>query len=130
MAFISMGRIKMLFEESGILLDHDEQIIIKGAFKGKVPVGPSPYAVNAAIWEKMDGELVITNRRTFALNRRGMVRKKIECCELRLVGASVKKSLLGKETLQLSLNYGDPKAVIANVEVDNPTEWIKAIKGI
>jgi|WetSurMetagenome_2_1015567.scaffolds.fasta_scaffold412351_1 hypothetical protein len=120
----------MLFEESGLLLRPDEQVLKHGNFSGKIPVGPNLYVQNKAIWKKINGELVITDQRAFALERQGIIRKKIDIYDLEIVGVTVTKSLFGKQTLELMLNYGDRKAQRANLEVDNPIEWMNAMRGI
>jgi hypothetical protein len=120
----------MLFEESGLLLRPDEQILKHGKFSGKIPVGPNLFVQNQANWKKMNGELVITDQRAFALEKQGLIHKKIDIYDLLIVGVAVNKSLFGNQTLELMVNYGDRKAERANLEVDNPTEWMNAIRGI
>ena len=120
----------MLFEESGLLLRPDEQLLKYGKFCGKIPIGPNLFVQNKAIWKKINGELVITNQRAFALEKQGLINKKIDIYDLLIVGVAVNKSFFGNQTLELMLNYGDRKAERANLEVDNPAEWMNAIRGI
>lgn len=131
----------MLFEESGMMLTAGEQVVIQGRFKGKVPEGiemKTGYSVNIfqlktkqkVQWKEISGELVLTNRRAIALNKEGTIRKKIITYEFGIVGAIVKKPLLGKEKLDILLNVGKPQSERTELEVDNPIQWVNKIKEV
>jgi hypothetical protein len=133
---------KMLFEESGIILIANEQVVMQGKCRGKVPEGMEMKTSTLGAylfrlkskqkveWKEIDGELVLTNRRAIALNKEGTIRKQIMSCEFEIVGATVKKPRFGKEKLELLLNVGRPQAERTELEVDNPTAWVDTIKEI
>lgn len=132
----------MLFDESGIILTAGEQVVKQGKCKGKVPKGLEMKTSTLGVymfrlkskqkveWEEIDGELVLTNRRAIALSKQGRIRKEIVSYEFDVVGATAKKPRFGKEKLELLLNVGKPQAERTELEVDDPTEWVNAIKEV
>lgn len=60
-----------LFEEAGIILKPKEEIVKRGAFRGRVPKGAKRSAWSGDLhleWDNVrEGELVLTNRRLVAI---------------------------------------------------------------
>jgi len=128
-----------LLEESGILVK-DEKVLMRGKCKGKIPI-PSMEPVmfssgktfqldlrSKVGWEDIDGEIVLTDRRTIALTKK---RSDVLFYELNIVDARVHKPIFQKEKLELFLKVDlKPQNVNekAELEVDNPEEWVNAIK--
>jgi hypothetical protein len=128
-----------LLEESGIILRNGEDVLKQGRCKGRVPKGIEMKTSTLGVyllrlkskqkveWDSVDGELVLTNHRLFALHKKGRIRKDILFYELGVVGAAIKSSRFGKDKLMLRLNVGKPQSETTEFEVDEPSEWVSAI---
>jgi uncharacterized protein with beta-barrel porin domain len=121
---------KMLFEESGVILNPGEHVVMKGAFSGKVPTGLSMQGSRnltrweeKAVWKNLAGELVLTNQRGFVLSKQGAIRKRIEMQELKIIGAALKQEGSGKAKLGLLLDVGESQAKGTEFDVESATEW-------
>jgi hypothetical protein len=132
-----------LFEKAGIILEAEETVLRQGKCKGKVPKGveyrrnritplgifrvASKQKIN---WADVSGELILTNQRALVLANEGLVRKNVAVYNLgEIVGASVKKPMIGVPKLELILKFGNPKTEKTELEVDDAEEWGKAIRG-
>jgi hypothetical protein len=127
----------MLYEESGIVLNPSEQVVMRGAFSGKVPTGLSMQGSRnltrweeKAVWKDLTGEFVLTNQRGIVLSKQGTIRKRIEMYELKIVGATVKKEGFGREKLELMVDAGESQARGTEFEVDSPKEWRNRIMNV
>ena len=126
-----------LLEESGILVK-DEKVLMRGACSGLIPIGELAADMGKEKklvwldlhptigWKRIEGEIVLTNQRVVVLTRG---EQDILFYELDIVDARIWKPVFGKAKLQLVLKFDFQKEPVkAKLAVDNPEEWVNAIK--
>jgi hypothetical protein len=125
-AFTGLGTLG-LFEEAGIILKPREQIVKRGAFRGKVPKG-----VKRSIWSGKlrleltfvkEGELVLTNKRLIAIGK-GAYGKVVVYPDLALNTFTAVKET---DADLFSLFIGIKHELVLNVR--NAAQWARAIRG-
>lgn len=125
-----------LFEEAGIILKSGEKIVKRGGFIGQIPEkvkiarawsGALKFGVK---WKKVGGELVLTNKRLIVIGaklRYGEVVGTVIYPDLEFQNfVAVKEEQEDRFLLHLNLGTGQLEATW--FEVDDSSEWIKAIK--
>jgi len=122
-----------LFEELGIVLKSGEKIIKRGRCKGKVPkrtkivasawTGALRIKVN---WEKVDGEMVLTNKRLIIVGEDTWERI-VFAQDLEFKDFYAIKEL-GEDGLLIYMNLGTGKLEEMLLRVENASEWADAIR--
>lgn len=129
-----------LFEKSGIILEPGEKVLKSGKCKGKVPKGMGmriKYGLRGGLvrkmeWEDVEGEMVLTTQRLIIVGEKGRIRKSVIPLlnlDLKCIKAvSIKKPLIGKEKLLLSMDLGTERLETTEMVIENAPDWSVAIR--
>lgn len=112
-----------LFEDSGIVLTEDEKAVRRGICQGKVPREVQGKKVK---WDyAYDGEMVLTNRRLIVLG--DLWGSPVLFPDLKLENL-IAVRVADKKKLLLSMDLGTGKTENILLEVNEPSEWVDAIR--
>jgi len=138
--FGNEGELLCLFGKAGVILRPGESMVKQGKGEGNCSKGMAMGwqgilrgdFKERLEWEKVEGEMALTNKRLIVVGKGGMLKKEIvPCLELeleRIRAISTAKRVMGPEKLQVSAQIGAERLEKMEFKAEDAPAWTTSIR--
>jgi hypothetical protein len=129
-----------LFEKAGVILKPGESIVKQGKCEGNCPKGMAMGwqgllrggFKEKLEWERVEGEMALTNKRLIIVGKKGMLKKEIvprlELGLEKIRAVNTVKRVMGAEKLQVSAQIAAERLGKMQFKVEDVPAWTTSIR--